>query len=105
MMCADAARDRCEGARVAGGRAVVLQQPAGGPGIPLARLLWHDLERRSSRAAPGVGSNQSTPLLGVWERINIGVFIAWVVVLAIALLKRGHTQASHASLHTAAQPA
>ena len=57
------------------------------------------------RDAPGVGTNQPTPLLGVWERINIGVFIAWVVVLAIALLKRGHTRASQAPLHRAAQPA
>jgi hypothetical protein len=24
----------------------------------------------------------------VWERINIGVFLLWVVVLAIALLRR-----------------
>jgi hypothetical protein len=44
------------------------------------------------RDAPGVGANQPTPRLGVWERINIGVFLAWVVVLAIALLRRGHSR-------------
>lgn len=38
--------------------------------------------------APGVASNQPTPLIGVWERINIGVFLLWVVVLAITLLKK-----------------
>lgn len=38
--------------------------------------------------APGVASNQPTPLIGVWERINIGVFLLWVVVLAIILLKK-----------------
>ena len=27
------------------------------------------------------------PWLGVWERINLGVFLLWVVVLAIALLR------------------
>jgi hypothetical protein len=57
------------------------------------------------RDAPGVGTNQPTPLLGVWERVNIGVFIAWMIVLAIALLRRGHSRDSHAPLHTAAQPA
>jgi len=36
--------------------------------------------------APGVAANQPTPWIGVWERINIGVFLLWVVVLAIALL-------------------
>lgn len=36
--------------------------------------------------APGVALNQPTPLLGIWERINIGVFLLWVVVLAVKLL-------------------
>ena len=35
--------------------------------------------------APRVAANLPTPLLGVWERINIGVFLLWVVVLAITL--------------------
>jgi hypothetical protein len=38
------------------------------------------------RDAPRVGLDQATPLIGVWERINIGVFLIWVVVLAVALL-------------------
>lgn len=38
--------------------------------------------------APGIATNQATPLIGVWERINIGIFILWVVVLAIILLKK-----------------
>jgi len=37
--------------------------------------------------APGVSANQPTPLLGIWERINIGIFLLWVVVLAIILLR------------------
>lgn len=35
--------------------------------------------------APGIAANQPTPLIGVWERINIGVFLLWVIVLAIVL--------------------
>lgn len=38
--------------------------------------------------APKVSANLPTPLIGVWERIQIGVVIAWDVVLAIALLRR-----------------
>ncbi|HEY9489934.1 MAG TPA: DUF998 domain-containing protein [Chryseosolibacter sp.] len=38
--------------------------------------------------APGIAANQPTPLIGIWERINIGVFLLWVVVLAIILLKK-----------------
>jgi hypothetical protein len=35
--------------------------------------------------APRVAANLPTPWIGVWERINIGVFLLWVVVLAAAL--------------------
>jgi len=37
--------------------------------------------------APGVAANLPTPWLGVWERINVGVFLLWVVVLAVTLLR------------------
>jgi hypothetical protein len=43
-------------------------------------LVWRD--------SPGVQANLPTPWIGVWERINVGVFLVWVVVLAIALLRR-----------------
>ena len=39
------------------------------------------------RDAPGIAANLPTPWIGVWERINLGVFLLWVVVLAIALLR------------------
>lgn len=43
---------------------------------------------------PKMEKNLPTPLIGVWERINIGVYMLWVVVLAILLLswekKSGH---------------
>ncbi len=35
--------------------------------------------------APRVAANLPTPWIGVWERINISVFLLWVVVLAITL--------------------
>ena len=38
--------------------------------------------------APHVESNQPTPLIGVWERINIGIFLLWVAILAAVLLGR-----------------
>jgi hypothetical protein len=37
--------------------------------------------------APGVAANLPTPWIGVWERINIGAFLLWVVMLAAALLR------------------
>jgi hypothetical protein len=37
--------------------------------------------------APRVQANLPTPWVGVWERINVGVFLLWVVVLATALLR------------------
>jgi pimeloyl-ACP methyl ester carboxylesterase len=35
--------------------------------------------------APAVQADLPTPWVGVWERINIGVFLVWVVALAVAL--------------------
>jgi hypothetical protein len=37
--------------------------------------------------APRIAANLPTPWVGVWERINIGIFLLWVVALAIALLR------------------
>jgi hypothetical protein len=37
--------------------------------------------------APRIAANLPTPWIGVWERIFIGVFMLWVVVLAIVLLR------------------
>jgi len=36
---------------------------------------------------PRVAANLPTPWLGVWERINIGASLLWIVVLAILLLR------------------
>ncbi len=37
--------------------------------------------------SPRVAANLPTPWIGVWERINVGVFLLWVAVLATALLR------------------
>lgn len=39
-------------------------------------------------ASPGISTNAPTPMLGVYERINIGVYMLWVTVLAVLLLRR-----------------
>ena len=36
--------------------------------------------------SPGIEANLPTPHLGIWERINIGAFMGWVVVFAIVLM-------------------
>ncbi len=36
---------------------------------------------------PRIAANLPTPWIGVWERIFIGVFLLWVVVLAVVLLR------------------
>jgi hypothetical protein len=47
--------------------------------------------------APRIAANLPTPWIGVWERINISVFLIWVVVLATTLLRVRDTAASDAS--------
>jgi hypothetical protein len=41
-------------------------------------------------AGARLAANLPTPWLGVWERINIGAYMVWVVVLAIMLLRVRH---------------
>ena len=41
------------------------------------------------RDAPGIAVNLPTPWIGVWERINIGVFLLWVIALALTLWPKG----------------
>lgn len=41
----------------------------------------------TSLEAPNITKNLPTPTIGVWERLNIGVFLVWLAVLAIALLR------------------
>jgi hypothetical protein len=39
--------------------------------------------------APRIAANLPTPWLGVWERVNIGAFLVWVVVFATVLSRDG----------------
>jgi hypothetical protein len=41
--------------------------------------------------AANIQANLPTPWVGVWERINIGVFLLWVIVLATTLLSARDT--------------
>ncbi|HVZ95936.1 MAG TPA: DUF998 domain-containing protein [Chitinophagaceae bacterium] len=43
----------------------------------------------TAKDAPLVQANQPTPYAGIWERINIGVFMLWIIVLALILMKKG----------------
>lgn len=40
--------------------------------------------------SPKLEANLPTPGIGVWERISIGVYMLWVILLAIVLLRRGN---------------
>lgn len=48
----------------------------------------------TSLEAPNVQANGPTPWIGVWERINIGIFLLWVAVLAVSLLRRNARELS-----------
>jgi hypothetical protein len=42
--------------------------------------------------APGLHTGQPTPLIGVWERLNIAVYMLWIVVFALALWREPEAQ-------------
>ena len=41
----------------------------------------------TSIQSAGISQNLPTPNIGLWERINIGIFLLWVVVFSSALLR------------------
>jgi hypothetical protein len=43
---------------------------------------------------PKISVNLPTPWIGVWERINIGIFMVWMIVFAILLLRRVNKSSS-----------
>jgi pimeloyl-ACP methyl ester carboxylesterase len=48
--------------------------------------------------APRLADNVPTPWIGLWERINISVFLLWVAVLALLVLRTGRkSSVSHRS--------
>jgi hypothetical protein len=42
--------------------------------------------------ASGIEAGTPTPLMGIWERINIAAFMLWIAVLANILLKKEKMQ-------------
>lgn len=44
--------------------------------------------------SPRMEANLPTPWMGVWERISIGAYMMWVIVLAICLLRSKHEESS-----------
>ncbi len=61
-------------------------------GISLAILILFGW--LTGQAAPDVGANLPTPLAGLYERINIAVFLVWVTAFAVILLRRASEKMS-----------
>ena len=49
----------------------------------------------TSIEAPNIPTNGPTPFIGLWERINIAIFMLWIAVLSIILLNKKAGTASH----------
>ena len=49
--------------------------------------------------APRIQANLPTPWIGVWERLNIAVWMLWIVVLAVELLRRPRFAAQRSASH------
>ena len=56
-------------------------------GIVVVFIVFGTLTAIESR---GIEANLPTPYVGIWERINIGAYMLWVVVFAIMLLRRNN---------------
>jgi len=56
-------------------------------------------------AAPRVQANLPTPWAGVYERINTGVFLLWIGVLAAVILRNRNIQTPETDSRTAAMEA
>lgn len=54
-------------------------------GIVLAFIVFGTMTTIES---PGLQAGLPTPHLGIWERINIGAYMLWVIVFAILLLRK-----------------
>ncbi len=54
-------------------------------GIVLVFIVFGILTARESS---GLEAGLPTPYIGIWERINMGDYMLWVVVFAIGLIKR-----------------
>ncbi len=50
--------------------------------------IWLVFGTLTSVEAPRVAANLPTPWIGVWERINAGAYLLWLVVFAALLIRR-----------------
>ncbi len=46
----------------------------------------------TSQLAPNVGLDLPTPLIGLWERTNISIFLLWIVVFTTVLIRNRDSQ-------------
>ncbi|HEY0654374.1 MAG TPA: DUF998 domain-containing protein [Chryseosolibacter sp.] len=53
-----------------------------------------------SMEAPDIPKNLPTPYLGLWERILIGLFLAWIVVLALRVFRKPESKTNTAPSST-----
>jgi len=44
----------------------------------------------TAKESPGIQTNLPTPHIGIWERINIGAYMLWIIVFAIVLVRRNN---------------
>jgi hypothetical protein len=58
--------------------------------IVLIFIVFGILTTKESR---GIEANLPTSYLGIWERINIGAYMLWVIVFAIMLMRRNNKTA------------
>ena len=42
----------------------------------------------TTKESSGIEANMPTPYIGIWERINMGAYMLWVIVFAVMLLER-----------------
>ena len=47
----------------------------------------------TTKESLGIEANLPTPHVGIWERINIGAYMLWVIVFAIMLMRRNNKPA------------
>ena len=47
----------------------------------------------TAKESSGIEANLPTPHIGIWERINIGTYMFWIIVFAIFLIRRNNETA------------
>ena len=42
----------------------------------------------TSVESPGIAANKPTPYIGLWERVNMGAYMVWLIVFSILLMQK-----------------